>query len=42
VLHGVHAGARDDSGTGEEGGDPLTDDVEDWADKTDTGGSGAS
>ncbi|HEV3400213.1 MAG TPA: hypothetical protein VG078_00175 [Acidimicrobiales bacterium] len=42
AAHGVHAGARDDSGIGEEGGDPPPDDVEDWADKTDTGGSGAS
>ncbi len=41
-AHGVHAGARDDGGIGEDGGDPPPDDVESWADKTETGGGAAS
>ena len=41
-AHGVHAGARDDGGIGEEGADPPPEGVEDWADKTETGGDAAS
>jgi hypothetical protein len=42
AAHGVHASAREDGGVGEEGGDPLPDDVETWADETETGGEAAS